>query len=517
MRRGPGGERLRLLALGVLLAACGPTGGAPEVPRPEMTGAEPEVIEAVDAAREAVRQDPTSAETWGRLGNRLSVHDFRAEALRCYERAEQLRPDEFSWPYLLGLTLQKADPERAAEVLSRALALDEGYAPAHVHYAETLVHLGRFDEARRHFERARRLDPDNPYAEAGLGQLDLSAGRIEAAREHLERATRLDPRHKEAHQSLAQVYLALGDPERAREHAELTHDLPDRTRMPDPRLRAQRPEPVGSKAHSELGEALQRAGKLEEAIPHFREALRIKPESAVAHYNLGTILLRQGKTGEALEHLSQAVRLRPHMAMAHVNLGTALMGLGREDEAAAHFREALRTKPDDADAHYNLGSLLASVGGRLDEAEAHFRDAARSAPDDPQPQWALGGVLQARGNAAGAVRHYREALRLRPDWPLPALRLAWIQATHPDAGLRDGVEAVRLGEMVCRARGYGDPAALDALAAAYAEVGRYDDAVEAAQRAVSVASSAGQPALAGQVRSRLELYRSRRPFRDDDR
>src|SRR6202167_1037861 len=113
-------------------------------------------------------------------------------------------------------------------------------------------------------------------------------------------------------------------------------------------------------AHNNLGVSLADQGKLDEAIAHYSEALRIKPDYADAHNNLGAALADQGKVDEAIAHYSEALRIKPDYADAHDNLGVSLCDQGKLDEGIAHFNEALRIKPDSAKAHNNLGVALAS-------------------------------------------------------------------------------------------------------------------------------------------------------------
>ena len=94
----------------------------------------------------------------------------------------------------------------------------------------------------------------------------------------------------------------------------------------------------------------------------FRRALDVTRDNWLVHDNLGVILTQAGKMQEAMQHLEQAVRIKPDFAEAHYNLGTALSQVGRIDEAIAHYEQALRIKPDFAEAHYNLGNALTRLG-----------------------------------------------------------------------------------------------------------------------------------------------------------
>jgi len=122
----------------------------------------------------------------------------------------------------------------------------------------------------------------------------------------------------------------------------------------------------------------------------------------------------------------------------------------------------------------------------------------------------LGFVLARQGDLRGAVSHYRRALEVRPTLFQAASGLAWILATSADASLRDGNEALAWAEHCAQASEYRDPACLDALAAAYAELGDFEQAVHWQNRAVSLLPANRNADL----RSRLRLYQSGTPYRE---
>jgi Flp pilus assembly protein TadD len=166
-------------------------------------------------------------------------------------------------------------------------------------------------------------------------------------------------------------------------------------------------------AHSNLG-MLKLNSSLDEALAHFKEALRLKPDLAEARTNLGNALQRMGRLKEAVAEYREAVRLKPDLAEAHNNLGNALPKLGQIKEGEVECREALKIDPDYAEAHYNLGVILQAMG--KPEAAAQFQEALRLQPDSPQAHNDLGITLQSMGRLEEAVVQHQEALRLKPDF-----------------------------------------------------------------------------------------------------
>jgi spermidine synthase len=113
------------------------------------------------------------------------------------------------------------------------------------------------------------------------------------------------------------------------------------------------------------------------------------------------------------------------------------------------------------------------------------------------------------------VDEYRDVLRLNPKDAMTCNNLAWLLATHPQAAVRNAAEAVELAERAVALTGRNHPVALNTLAAAYAEAGRFDDAIATAETAMQKARSMGQPAMAREISSLLALYRSGKPVRQE--
>jgi Flp pilus assembly protein TadD len=181
--------------------------------------------------------------------------------------------------------------------------------------------------------------------------------------------------------------------------------------------------------------------------------------------------------------------------------------MGNYGEGQAHLREALRLKPNDANAHYNLGRSLAAQG-RLDESISSFLQAVRIDPGHAEAYFNLGLALERQGKVSEAINNFNLALRLRPDWPRALSQLAFVLATHDELNLQNPGEALQLAERAVSLTKGQHPLPLDALAAAYARAGRLAEAVEAAQKAVEMATASGNQELATTIGSRLQKYRN---------
>lgn len=212
--------------------------------------------------------------------------------------------------------------------------------------------------------------------------------------------------------------------------------------------------------------------------PHSKgRQLRLDDERVKAHRQLVVLMREQGRWEEAIMHARQAVDIQPQSRDAQYDLAVALQLHNQIGEAIYHYREVLRIAPQWTDAHRNLGGALASVG--------QFNT---------------------------SLYHFREAVRLRPGIPEPLAAMALILATHPHASSRRPDEAIRLAEQASELTQDQSAPVLDTLAAAYAAAGRFDEAVQTAERALVLLSSQPIEGLADRIRQRLELYKQKRPY-----
>jgi Flp pilus assembly protein TadD len=258
--------------------------------------------------------------------------------------------------------------------------------------------------------------------------------------------------------------------------------------------------------------AMLRAQVFESEEALWRDTLARNPAAWLAHANLGWILARQQNYDEAQAHLLKSLELSPNNAQAHSNLGRLLSLQGKSAEADDQFQAALKIKPKDAEIRRSYASALAEQG-RQEEAVTQFRESLRLRPDT-ETRLQLATLLYQAREFREAVAEYRQALAAKPDQPEALNNLAWLLATCSDDTVRSGPEAVRLAEHACRLSGYKQARELGALAAAYAEAGRFTEAVATAQKAVDAARAGGNAQLAGMGEQLLNLFRAGKPYHE---
>ncbi len=304
--------------------------------------------------------------------------------------------------------------------------------------------------------------------------------------------------------------------------------------------------PNNALAHYHVGIAFRDQGQTAPAVDHFRAAIKADPSYAPAYSEIGAILENDGKDQEALSLYEQAFQATPWAEQIHNHLAAKLWAAGKQDEALAHYSAALRSNPDYPDAHFNLGLALSSRGqlteaashfatvcrlrpedtealgclaealfkdGRLGQAAGCYRTLTRLAPTNAEAHQNLGLILVEQGELGQAMAQFRQAVQLKPNWPDALNALAWVLATHPRPDLRNGAEAVELAERACQLSEGKQPRFWSTLDVAYAQAGRFTDAILAATKAKTLAAAAGQTNAAQAAESRIEAYRQQKPYR----
>jgi tetratricopeptide (TPR) repeat protein len=265
-------------------------------------------------------------------------------------------------------------------------------------------------------------------------------------------------------------------------------------------------------AHGNLGNIFLQEGRLDEAMDHYQKALKISPDYAEARDNIGNVFLRKGQLDEAIAQFQKVLDIKPDFASAYYGIGRVLQLKGRVDEAIAQFQKALDIKPDFAEAHCTLGNLFLQKE-RMDEAAAQYQKALEISANYTEAHNNLGYIFMQEGNMSEAAVHFQKVLQIDPSSPGVQNNLAWVLATCPQASLRNGTKAVELARQANAATGGENPMILHTLAAAYAEAGRFSEAVDTAQRALHLAQAQSNTWLAGQLRAQVKLYQAGSPFR----
>lgn len=232
--------------------------------------------------------------------------------------------------------------------------------------------------------------------------------------------------------------------------------------------------------------------------------------SARLRVGLAELLHIRGARSEARALLREAIE-RGADYETRLKAGALFRDGGRIAEALAAFREAAAERPRTPHAHYELGETLVQSGD-FASAVGPLTTAAELSTDSAGVHAALGAALLGADRPAEAVAAFREALGIESRLPAALRPLAGILAAHPRRDLRNPTEAVRLAEQLAGQFSFQEPRSLDLFGIALAAAGDFGGAVQAAERAATLAAGAGDADLAAAIQQRLALYHAGRSY-----
>ncbi len=262
--------------------------------------------------------------------------------------------------------------------------------------------------------------------------------------------------------------------------------------------------------------ACNRSGEIEsdrrrddEALKAFELAIQWDPSCWLAIHNRAVSRAQQGNLEGALADFNRALQLNPGLAVAYRNRGELLAATGRTEEAAADYTTALAQLPQDAELYAMRGEAYHRLG-QYDEALADLDQSIQIAPHEAAAYAQRGNVRAELGDYPRAIADFRQAMTVDPQSAEAHRSLAWLLATCPDQRFRNPRQALAAAARAAQLAAPGDPFVLDALAAANANAGQFDQAVRYQQEAII--NVPGD--FTGPFQDRLALYQQHRPFRN---
>ncbi|SPE57173.1 putative Tetratricopeptide TPR_2 repeat protein [Verrucomicrobia bacterium] len=351
------------------------------------------------------------------------------------------------------------------------------------------------------FEHAARVTKDNYVALTGLGIVALRQADLPGAMDYLQRALEYARPHGGADLIKYYVGAVLQMQGKGLEALPYLQEA-----MVGPSMRPER--------NCRLGACLLEAGRLEEAEAAIKEAIEAEPNNPDFRLALAMLRHKQGQPAQAEALFRDVIAEHPELGKAHRTFADFLLVQGRSEEAQIEYAAAIKLLPADFALHRAYATALTRQG-KTKDAIAQLEAALRLEPRQEQAIGELAELLSQVGSNRQAVLEYNRCLEVNSNSVTTLNNLAWLLATNPDDQIRDGPRAVELAERACRLTQWQAPVLLGTLAAAYAEAGRFQDAVAMAERAQEQAKAANLPSVAARNARLLELYRQGKAWREE--
>jgi len=264
-------------------------------------------------------------------------------------------------------------------------------------------------------------------------------------------------------------------------------------------------------AYVHRGNAFVKAGNDDAALRDYNDALAIDPDLANVYTSRGYIWLRKREFERAIADFADGIRLNPKEPLAYVGRSRCWITRDEYDSAIRDCSEAISLAP----ANLNAFVLRASTwlrNGELDKAISDYTEAIRIAPHVAIPYVGRSHVLVKKREFQPAIDDLTVALRIDPRFVEAHNNLGWIYASASDPRFRDGSKALEHAQKACDLSGYKKWFAVRTLAAAYAELRLFKDAVELQEKANTITP---KEADRQEGVRRLALYKAGEPFREE--
>jgi tetratricopeptide (TPR) repeat protein len=470
---------------------------------------------------ESIRLDPNSDYAYYNRGLLLKRRGQFAEALTDFDEAVRCSPERADRLVTRALCyLAMNDPNRALASFDGAIATEPGNPLGYVARSNFFARTGNADKQKRDYEQALRLDPNAEKLSMEVAQWfppnespsgSESDGGFQSYSVNL--MSLADPHSwsrqfvmRNAGKNYHELYREGRDAYEQGDYEDaiaLTSDILQMSLSP-------------AQACSSLinrGNAYAAKGDLYEALRDYEEAITLDPKSAGAYVDRASVLARLGDLEGAMKDYEQAIRANPKQWQAYFNRAGELKDAGKLREAVDDLNKVMELNPGFAGAYMNRGNIYVRQG-ELDKAIADYNAVLSRDPNLADTYISRANIFLRKKDYQHALADLQAALQMQMKIKAPerALNsLAWLRATCPETGIRNGKEAVELAVKACELTDWKEWGIIDTLAAAYAEQGDFDQAIKYQKRVLELGKSSTN---SDERKHRLALYEQRTPYRD---
>lgn len=382
-------------------------------------------------------------------------------ALADLQQTLQLDPEQAQPQFLIGrLYAHLGDAEKGLKALDNAVRLSADDAPTRAKALMIRANLKTdLAERKADFDEAAKLAPKDPEVLRFRGMFQLSQNHVQDALADFDAALLLEPNDSDTHEA--------------------------------------------------RGIALSLMQKYDEAMEAYNKAIEISPEAAAAYTHRARLRAIKGDAQAALADVEHALRIQPGSVQA-LQLHAALLGsAGKIDQALADLNLLRTAMPDNPEVLLQI-AMLYQTGKRPQKAVAVYDTLLETDPGNVSAYRGRADAELSLGKQDDAIADYEKALTFDAKDSGVLNNLAWVLCTSPEDNLRNGKRAIELAKQACEVTGYKQAHILSTLAAAYAETGDFDTAIEWSKKSVEL----GSKQLKGQLTKELESYQAQKPWRE---
>jgi tetratricopeptide (TPR) repeat protein len=397
--------------------------------------------------------------------------------------------------FLLGklMALPGGDPHESRRALTEFLQTED-LPPEQRAEALALRARVQTDEAKAldDLDEAIQLSPENGAYRLVRAVFLRSRGKLDESLAEVDKVLEQTPEDANALILQGEVFRELGQNDKALESFD----------------QATQVSPQAPAPYQERGEIYREQEEYDKALEQFNKVLELQPGELLTLVHRAEVYLRTERFDEALSDVDAVLAKQP-VVLAHRIRAEVLANMNRLQEAIDELQRVTAAAPNEVELRMLL-ALYYQVDNNPRQAIEIYSEVLTREADNALALRSRGDAYLALGEHAAAVADFEEALQHLDDDPSLLNNLAWVLATSPDAEVRNGKRAVELATKACELTEYNKPYILSTLAAAFAENGDFQTAIEWSQKAVDMDDSDQEEQLAKELAS----YQGGHPWRE---
>ncbi len=349
---------------------------------------EPDLQEKTDLSNEYLKK-----------GNTFLVNNKYKEAIKSYQKATELNPDNYSAYYNMGNAFSDLKQHREAiKCYQKTVEINPDNHSAYYKLGAAFANLKQYEIAIINFKKSVEIDFDDDTAYYNIGVAYAELSKHEEAINSYYKALALNPRNHRIFFNLGNSLANLNQYDEAIKNYQKTIEV----------------NANDDSAYYNLGLALAEINQYEEAIKSYRKALKFCPDDDSIYYHIGNAFFDLKKYEEAVINYQKAIKINSENDSAYYNLGNAFSRLIQYQNAINNYQKVIELKPNNELAYYNMGIAVSGLK-QYEEAIKIFKKAAKINPKNYLTYGALGIMLSRQNKHAEAIKNYKLSAELNPN------------------------------------------------------------------------------------------------------
>lgn len=382
--------------------------------------------------------------------------------------------------------------EQAFLAFNKAIDIDSEYAEAYISRGYLSQLNGQYDQAISDYSKAIEIQPQSAAAYINRGDSYIKIGQYDKAILDFNKAIEIKP-HQAAYLNRGSAYDAKGQYDQAiSDYSKAIAIIPE-----------------FAEAYANRGMAYAKSGRYEQGIADLNKAIELGLLSAYS--GRGNVFQLSGRYDQAISDYSKALEITPQSADTYKNRGAAYLAKKQYDQAIADFNKAIEINPGFAESYLDRGNAYL-YKGQYKQAISDYGKAIEIKQEFALAFNNRGNALAKSGQYDLAIADFNKAIMLNPASAFPYASLAWLLATCPDEKYRNGGKAIELAQKAVKISSH--PYNLASLAAGYAEIGKFSEAITIQQELIALLRQDSKTENLDEFMEKLETYTAHKPWRE---